>query len=410
MPYHVVEDSAACPAYEPHAVVADGDGEVMGCHASVADARRQLAALHANEPEMSASALPGAGMMAPVETSIALQADLGVSPLAFSRFVAEASDWTQVRSAEVESTLTWAELLATAAEVGAEVVVNIEGDRSCDAVFRVSTAAGPAVVLAHLSVRWEEFHLDVAAGTQEAAVAAAGALGALVPPRPRGTPGGVDVAFWMEHPMAGAVYRRKSIDRLAWSDSSVNYPPSMRASLDGLVALRSAPSGGRMMVFHGPPGTGKTRFVQSLASEWSEWCDFDYIVDPDEMFKHALYLNAVLLDGDNDPGRWRLIVIEDGDEFIDANAKARVGAGAARLLNVADGLIGQGLRVMVLVTTNVASTAFSEAIVRTGRCGALVEFPGFAPDEAAAWCAERGVPAPEVDGPVTLADLYGLTR
>lgn len=345
----------------------------------------------------------------PVGVNISMQAGVNVAPLAFARFAAEAGDWKHVRSVEVESTMLWPELLETAAAIGAEVLLEVEGDRYCSGVLRLSTKAGPAVVLAALDP-WGEWTLDVAGDSRASSVAAAEALGVLLPPRPRATASGVDVTFWMEHPMAGAVSRRKSIDRLEWADVAENYPAAVRAQLEELAALRSAPSGGRMMVFHGPPGTGKTRFVQSLAAAWGEWCDIDYIVDPDEMFAHALYLNTVLLDGENDPGRWRLIVIEDGDEFIDANAKERVGAGAARLLNVADGLIGQGLKVMVLVTTNVSATSFSEAIVRTGRCGALVEFPGFEPDEAAVWLGERGVDAPALEGPVTLAELYGHTR
>lgn len=51
MPYHVVENSVRCPASRPHAVVKDADGTVMGCHESVAAARRQIAALHASEDD-----------------------------------------------------------------------------------------------------------------------------------------------------------------------------------------------------------------------------------------------------------------------------------------------------------------------------------------------------------------------
>lgn len=418
MPYHVAEDSSSCPADRPHAVVKEG-GEVMGCHATVDEADAQVAALYASEPEASAPAATSGAIMggmddlieftpAPVAANIAMNAGVGVSPLAFVRFAAEAGDWKHVRSADVESVLTWGELLSTAEAIGAELIINAEGCHSADAVFRLSTKSGAAVALAHLDIGWNEWHIDVAADTSEAAEDAAAALGVLLPPRPRSTAHGVDVTFWMQHPMAGAVSRRKAVDLLPWEEVASNYPASIRPQLDELMSLSDAPTGGRMMVFHGPPGTGKTRFVQAIAAAWSEWCDIDFIIDADEMFASALYLNTVLLDGENDPGRWRLIVIEDGDEFIDVDAKARVGAGAARLLNVADGLIGQGLRVMVLVTTNVSSTKFSQAITRTGRCGALIEFPPFTEEEAAVWLAERGVEGEAT--PMTLAELYGTTR
>jgi ATP-dependent protease ClpP protease subunit len=49
VPYHVAE-SSQCPASKPWACIKDSDGEVMGCHASKADAEKQMAALYANEP------------------------------------------------------------------------------------------------------------------------------------------------------------------------------------------------------------------------------------------------------------------------------------------------------------------------------------------------------------------------
>jgi hypothetical protein len=132
-----------------------------------------------------------------------------------------------------------------------------------------------------------------------------------------------------------------------------------------------------------------------------------YIVDPDMLLSQALYLNEVLFHEPEDEDRWRLVVIEDGDEFIDVDAKDRVGQGVARLLNITDGLIGQGLKVMVLITTNVAAKHFLPAAIRSGRCGADIHFPGFTPDEASTWCAERGVDRNDFQKAVVLADLFG---
>ncbi len=49
MPWHVSETSK-CPASKPWGVIKDSDGSVAGCHASKADAEKQMAALYANEP------------------------------------------------------------------------------------------------------------------------------------------------------------------------------------------------------------------------------------------------------------------------------------------------------------------------------------------------------------------------
>lgn len=48
MPYEI-GTHPDCPATQPHAVLKSGTGERMGCHATEEDARRQMAALYANE-------------------------------------------------------------------------------------------------------------------------------------------------------------------------------------------------------------------------------------------------------------------------------------------------------------------------------------------------------------------------
>lgn len=48
MPYSIRKDSG-CPEGKPFAVVKNDDGKKMGCHESREKARRQLAAIYANE-------------------------------------------------------------------------------------------------------------------------------------------------------------------------------------------------------------------------------------------------------------------------------------------------------------------------------------------------------------------------
>lgn len=51
MPYHVVPNSARCPASKPHAVVKTSDSTLMGCHETIEKANAQIAALNASEPK-----------------------------------------------------------------------------------------------------------------------------------------------------------------------------------------------------------------------------------------------------------------------------------------------------------------------------------------------------------------------
>jgi primosomal protein N' len=125
---------------------------------------------------------------------------------------------------------------------------------------------------------------------------------------------------------------------------------------------------GQLLLWQGPPGTGKTWGLRALASEWSQWAEFHYITDPDAFFvTNPSYMIDVLLsdsymaieqetgdvyDETDAGGKWRVLILEDTGELLSANAKEQYGQGLSRLLNVVDGMIGQGLRVLALVTTN----------------------------------------------------------
>lgn len=241
----------------------------------------------------------------------------------------------------------------------------------------------------------------------------------------------VPVAFWSlgAH---GPSSRERRLDVIRWSDACDNYPAATGARLGDLLGAEFAPGvGGQLIIWHGPPGTGKTSALRSLAWEWRRWCDLHYITDPEAFFgQHASYMLDVLLSGSAGPrdvheaeeiaersddpravdGRWRLLVLEDTGEMLSADAKERAGQGLSRLLNVVDGMIGQGLRVLVLVTTNEPLRTLHPAIRRPGRCGALIEFPTFATDDANTWLREHGDERAAVYGgkAYALADLYAM--
>lgn len=326
--------------------------------------------------------------------------------MALGQFTWHARGRSQIRSAHIDSVTPWADVVACVAAIGV-VHVELHDGASRFAVVEVADT----VALLDGNETWGEYAVTVAADNATHADNALAALRELIPARPAVEDATVDIHFWMEHPMMGAVAQRRAVDRLHWADVAGNYPTAVRSQLDHLISLTTAPAAGRLMVFHGEPGTGKTRFIQALAGEWADWCTVQYIVDPDKMLDSAFYLNTVMAGDDHpDDGRWRLVVIEDGDEFIDTDAKARSGHAIARLLNLADGLVGQGLKVMVAVSTNVPEASFAGAVVRTGRCGALVEFPRFTVTEAVEWCAARGATDADFEQPPTLAELYAQSR
>lgn len=91
------------------------------------------------------------------------------------------------------------------------------------------------------------------------------------------------------------------------------------------------------------------------------------------------------------------------------DAKEKVGQALSRLLNTVDGMIGQGLKILVLVTTNEEIKRLHPAVARPGRCAAKIQFTPLAGDDAHQWAVDHGI-APE-DAPTdphSLADLYAL--
>jgi hypothetical protein len=215
----------------------------------------------------------------------------------------------------------------------------------------------------------------------------------------------VHLSFWAFDHRYG---RRASrpIEVPAWDEIDDNYPVSVGSSLGELMARGfSEEESGGLILWHGPPGTGKTYAVRALAWAWREWCSCHYITDPELFFgSNAKYMLDVLLDDEEDEEGWRLLILEDTGELLSADAKDRTGQGLSRLLNVTDGLLGQGLRVLVLVTTNESLRRLHPAVSRSGRCVSNLEFPAFPADEADAWLAARGASG---DGTArTLASLF----
>src|SRR6202020_1180496 len=90
-------------------------------------------------------------------------------------------------------------------------------------------------------------------------------------------------------------------------------------------------------------------------------------------------------DEDDEAKKSRLLILEDCDELIAASAKERSGQGLARLLNLTDGLLGQGRSVLVALTTNDPISRLPPAIVSPGRCIAQIEVGSLSASEARQW-------------------------
>jgi Domain of unknown function (DUF5925) len=343
--------------------------------------------------------------------------------------------------------------LARVIERGLEQLVTAgwaSAARSLDAleqpIHRITGDAGEAVVatrdetlvLVSLHSGWVQ--AQVAGNDADRVASSLAELKELFPPTDPNAAHKVNVQFWT-YSRHGPIASHREISVPEWTEVEANYTSPTRAGLERLMRGFRPAHGGQLILWHGEAGSGKTFALRALAWEWRDWCEFKYIVDPDSFFgEHADYLMQVLtqpgyadmpdpramqhmaMSGDYPifPGgprgeidgasqAWRLLVLEDTGELLTPDAKAVIGQGLSRFLNVVDGLIGQGLRILVLVTTNEPIKALHPAVARPGRCAANIEFGRLSAEEADEWLEKHGGAAP-VDRPTLLAGLYAAVE
>lgn len=216
----------------------------------------------------------------------------------------------------------------------------------------------------------------------------------------------IAVRFW-----TGGMHGPQSFSRRiaapTFDEVQGNYSALVQEQLTHMTGPNFKPgAGGQLLLWYGPPGTGKTYALRALSQSWREWAEIHYIVDPERFFGDSNYLMPVMLARPDDEREWRLIVLEDTGELLSMDAKERAGQGLSRLLNVVDGFLGQGLKTLVLITTNEKLESLHPAVSRPGRCAVKVNFDALDAKTAQDWAKANGITIEDRDH--TLAELFAI--
>ena len=223
----------------------------------------------------------------------------------------------------------------------------------------------------------------------------------------------VRITFWSKAMDEAPRQVTREVAAEPWSQLADNYGAAALGGMQELLRLQACPEA-RLILWHGPPGTGKTHALRALGLDWASWCATHFVCDPERLLNDvAGYLVELMNETDarreGQPDRAKLLILEDSGELMSASARADAGQGLSRLLNLTDGILGQGLDLMVLITTNEPIGSLHEAVTRPGRCLSEIEFGALSPAEANAWLTAHDCDT-RVSTEATLADLYAILR
>jgi len=221
----------------------------------------------------------------------------------------------------------------------------------------------------------------------------------------------VDFKFWKLGPQDHPFASDKQLVCPKFEEVRDNYTQGVIDQFEALTNLKKPDEFGRIILWHGAPGSGKTYLIRALAREWASKHDIspEVIIDPESFFSNSFYLDTMLTSA-SDADTFRLIIIEDYANIVSTGC--RTNPGFSRLLNTTDGLLGQGQRVIFLLTANEPLDVIDPAILRPGRCLQRMEVPPMTADEGVAWLHKKKADhlSAQLEGKkqVSLADLFAI--
>ena len=169
--------------------------------------------------------------------------------------------------------------------------------------------------------------------------------------------------------------------------------PVNKKILDSLNRMNNS----GVFLLHGEAGTGKTNYLRYLISNIKK----EVVIIPNGMISQL-----------NDPEMLEflsqnkncVLIIEDAENFIiDRNQKGY--SPISDILNIADGLLSDGLYIQIICTFNTKLSAIDPALLRKGRLIARYEFRALEPEKATNLSLQLGFKT-TYNVPTSLTDVF----
>lgn len=229
----------------------------------------------------------------------------------------------------------------------------------------------------------------------------------------------VPIKIW-RYGASGTRIDHSAIKASPLSEIESNYTKATFNEIRRIVDMKTPDDNGKIILWRGDPGTGKTTAIRSLAREWKKdlKIHIEIVMDPETLFSNVDYMTSILVRDNAKEYKKdyeapiRLIILEDHAEIFSTNCRDR--SGFSRFLNMTDGLLSAGSRVIFLLTANEELDAIDPAVKRAGRCLSINTFNKFSKDEAIEWLIAKGLDSEiaemsvKDEDNISIADLYSI--
>lgn len=224
-------------------------------------------------------------------------------------------------------------------------------------------------------------------------------------------------AFWQRDPEENSALTISNHKCPSLEEIRNNYHPKLWDQVNKIIELKDPYLHGKIILYHGPAGTGKTYLIRALARVWHEKYGVipEVIIDPEDFYETPRYLTSLLLEGTSrvyskkDPP-FRLIIAEDCAQLFSLNCRNQTGF--SRLLNTVDGLLGQGQKLIFVFTANEQIDSIDPAILRPGRCLQNLEVPTWTKKDVEKWFKDQNAEkmCKFAKDNMSLAEMYAILK